>query len=520
MSEKRILKECKFKSYDWASEPVIAESLFREYDLRNPIKSVVKGGKPVPASVNEEGFRILGQAYGTYVQKKLKSKKIIVANDYRYYSRGLAYAFITGVLATGVDVIDIGTQLTPVLYFSQYHFDLPGGVMVTASHNDNGWAGLKVAKGPSQTFEPDDIIEYKKLVYSEDFLSGQGKYERVYDFKDIYLQDMAEKVKPSLGDKKLKVVISGGNGGGGPYLAELFEQLGFEVIPVHNELDWDFPKFNPNPEHLEFLKALGDKVKESKADLGIGTDGDGDRLGVVDDQGKEIFADRIGLLIARYLAESSQQKDQKVIIDVKSTGAYALDPVLKKYNSKIIFCKTGHSYVKAATQKHDAIMGAEKSGHFFLRGECGRGYDDSTLSATWVATILTNSDKSLSEMIAEQPKSYQSPTLEPSVENDKEKYVIVDKVIAHFESLKAKGEKFAGLAIEDLITVNGVRFILEGGAWGLVRASSNQPNLVITCESFNTKREMYDIMEAIQKHLENYDLGEYDQEMPPYEEEK
>ncbi|MBU1178704.1 phosphomannomutase/phosphoglucomutase [Patescibacteria group bacterium] len=517
---KNILLKSKYKSSDWANRPVIAKSLFREYDLRNPIKPMLKGGKEVPASINAEGFRVLGQAYGTYAQKKLEQKKIVVANDYRSYSRGLTYAFITGVLATGIDVVDIGTQLTPVLYFAQYHLDLPGGAMITASHNDNGWSGLKIAKGLSQTFGPDDIIEYKDLVYGEKFATGAGNYQREDGLRDDYIKDIVDKLKPTLGNRKLKIVISGGNGGGGIFLEKVLTDLGFTIIPVNNDPDWDFPHFNPNPEHLEFLRSLGKKVKAEQADLGLSIDGDGDRLGVVNNKGEEVFSDRIGLFIARYLVEDTQRAKQNIIIDVKSTGAYQQDSILKKQQTNVIFCKTGHSYVKTATQENDALAGFEKSGHFFLRDKYGRGYDDGVLSAAWVATILSHSDKSLADLLAEQPKSYQSPTLEPAVNNDKEKYEIVDQVIKYFQGLQKDKKKFAGLAITELITVNGIRFMLEGGAWGLVRASSNQPNLVITCESFNTRREMYDIMEATQEHLASYNIGEYDQEMPPYEDKK
>lgn len=518
MKKKRILKECRHKSYDWASKPVILDSMFREYDLRNPISDVEKGGKPVLAGVNADGFRALGQAYGTYAQKVLKQEKIVVANDYRYYARGMAYAFITGALSTGVDVIDIGTQITPALYFAQYHFDLAGAAMITSSHNDNGWSGIKLAKGLSQTFEPEDIMAYKKLVYSEDYLEGQGSYERAYGFKDTYVADLYKTVKGSMGKRKLKIVISGGNGGGGTYLEELFSKLGFDVVPVMNELDWDFPNGNPNPEHIAFLNGMKDKVREEKADFGVGVDGDGDRIGVVNEKGEEVFADRVGLMIARYLLEDSKEKGRNFVIDVKATGAYAIDPILKKYDTGVIFVKTGHSYVKAGTQQHDSLAGFEKSGHFFLRGKYGRGYDDSLISAAWVAMLLSGSKKALSELIDEQPKSYQSLTLEPSVTDDVVKYEIMEKILKHFQDLHKKGEKFAGLGIEELITVNGVRFILEGGAWGLVRASSNQPNMVITAESFRTRREMYDIIEAIQEVLAGYDdIGEYDQAMPPYE---
>ncbi|PIN86304.1 phosphomannomutase/phosphoglucomutase [Candidatus Woesearchaeota archaeon CG10_big_fil_rev_8_21_14_0_10_44_13] len=512
----RILKKAKFKSYGWADNPVIGENLFREYDLRNPLIPLTKGGKQIEPAINTEGFFVLGQAYGTYVRKVLKKKKMSVGCDYRSYSKGNTYAFITGVLSTGVDVIDIGVVITPMLYFSQYHLKLISAAMITASHNDNGWTGLKLAKGYSKTFGPEDIVGFKKLVYSEKFMKGAGHYSKFEGMDRLYLADIQKTVKPYLKKRKLKVIVSGANGGGSYFIPRLIKSLGFDVIEFECDLDWDFPKFNPNPEDMKFVNAIGEFVRKQGADIGVVVDGDGDRLGVVDEKGNIIFSDRVGLFIARFLVQKMPPA-QNIVIDVKSTGAYSIDTILNKYKSRIVFSKTGHSYVKAKSDEIGALAGFEKSGHFFLRQKFGKGYDDACMSAAWFVTILSNNDAPLSEIMSQQPKSYQSPTLEPSTTNDSVKYDIVDEVTEIFRKMKKNGENFAGKRIKELVTINGVRFIFDNGSWGLIRASSNQPVLVITAESFNTRKEMYDIIQAIQGLLSKFDgVGEYDQKMPPY----
>jgi phosphomannomutase/phosphoglucomutase len=517
MPEKeKVLKEAEFKSFDWADKPVIHDSMFREYDLRAATIPLTKKGKPIIPGVNNDGFRVLGQAYGTYVKNTLKQSKAIVSNDYRSYSRGLAYSFMTGLMSTGVDVIDIGTSLTPILFFAQYQFKMDAAAIVTASHNDNGWAGVKPAKGLSRTVEADDIQGLKKIAHSGKFAKGSGSYERFYGIKDIYIKDIVEKYKKLVGKRKLKVVVGTANGGAGEFLPDVIRTLGFDVIESHCKLDWDFPNFNPNPENVKFLKEFGEAVVKNKADFGIAADGDGDRFGCVDEKGQIIYSDRAGLMIARFLSEKT--KGKPIAIDVKSTGAFAIDPVLKKNKVDVVFTKTGHSYVKQKTQEIDALAGFEKSGHFFLRDEYGRGYDDGCLASAMFAVIMSNQEKTVSEMIAEQPKSFQSPTMEPAVADDKVKYEIVEKMKKEFMEMKKKGEKLAGKEIKELITINGTRVILEDGSWGLVRCSSNQPVLVLVIESFSEKKLMYDIFDQIQSMLEKYGVRKehYDQLLPPY----
>ena len=515
-SSEKILKDAKYKSYEWANDPVIGESMFREYDLRAPCVTLKKGGKEIPAAINPDGMRVLGQAYGTYARSVLRQNKIVVSNDYRSYSRGLAYAFMAGALSSGVDVIDIGVAITPILFFAQHRFNLPGGAMVTASHNDNGWCGLKLAKDLSSTFEPEDIASFKELTYSGKFLTGAGNYERYNGIKDDYAGYVVGLQKGGIG-RRLKVVVSTANGGGGAFLPDILSMLGFDVVKVNCDLDWDFPRFNPNTEDITFLHDLGNAVLKNHADLGIGTDGDGDRMGVVDENGKEVFSDRAGLFMARCLSETV--KGKPVVIDVKSTGAYAVDPVLKRNNCDVIFSKTGHSYVKAATHRHDALMGVEKSGHIYLRNGFGQDYDDGCLAAVLFCTLLSKRPKSLSELIAEQAPSFQSPTMSAQVSDDKAKYEIAEKVAAELKSLAAAGKEFAGQRIKEIITINGIRVVLADGSWGLVRASSNQPVLTIVVESFGTRKEMYDIFDSLQERLEKHGVrrDNYDQLLPAYD---
>lgn len=486
------LKQGKYKSEDWANKPVILDSMFREYDLRNSMIPQVKGGKEVEAGINVDGYKALGQAYGTWVKSK-KGKKIVVCNDYRSYSRGNSFAFITGVLSTGIDVIDVGMGITPMLYFAQYNLKCEFGAMITASHNDNGWTGVKIAKGYSKTFESEDIIVFKKLVYSGKFSSGKGSYKQVDTIKEKFIVDVVKRYKPLMGKRKLKVVVATGNGGAGVFLPEVFKRLGCTVIESNCTLDWDFPHFNPNPEDIAFLKSMGSIVKKHNADIGVAADGDGDRFGCVDEKGNVVYADRAALAIARFIAK----KHSTFVIDVKSTGAFAKDPVLKEKNCNVVFTKTGHSYVKAKSNEVKALAGFEKSGHFFLGGKYGRLYDDACTSSAMFAVVLSNYTKSVSELIKEQPKSYQTPTMAPSVKDDTEKYAIMKRLVSTLKKTKT----FAGKKVVDAITINGIRLVLEDGSWALVRASSNQPVLTVVIESFTSKKDVEKLFDEMLKYL-------------------
>jgi phosphomannomutase/phosphoglucomutase len=276
-------------------------------------------------------------------------------------------------------------------------------------------------------------------------------------------------------------------------------------------LDYSFPKYNPNPEDLKMLHAISKTVKEKNADVGFGFDGDGDRVGVIDNNGNEIFSDKIGLLIARNLAP--QYPGSKFIIDVKSTGLFSQDEILKKNNCETILWKTGHSHIKRKVNKEKALAGFEKSGHFFFNEPLGLGYDDGINSAIQVCHLLNNQNKKMNEIINELPKTYQTPTMAPFCK-DEEKYNVVNSLVDKFKKFKEDKVLIDGEEIKNILTVNGVRFSLSDGSWGLIRASSNKPSLVVVTESPTSDKRKKAIFDFIDKNLqETGKIGEYDQKI-------
>ena len=259
------------------------------------------------------------------------------------------------------------------------------------------------------------------------------------------------------------------------------------------------------------LNAISQAVKKSKADIGFGFDGDGDRVGVIDNNGKEIYSDKVGLIIARNLA--TNYKNKKFIVDVKSTGLFSNDKILLENNCKTIYWKTGHSHIKRKVNEVKALAGFEKSGHFFFNQPLGYGYDDGINSAIQVCHLLDNRNKKISEIIDELPKTYQTPTMAPFCK-DEEKYKVVESLVEEVQNLKTNNTKIDGQKITDILTVNGVRFSLEDGSWGLIRASSNKPSLVVVTESTTSDKRKKEIFEFIDNLLKNTGkVGEYDQKI-------
>ncbi len=290
----------------------------------------------------------------------------------------------------------------------------------------------------------------------------------------------------------------------------MLEAIGCEVVRLDCELDHTFPKYNPNPEDLKMLHAMRDEVLRTKADLGLGFDGDGDRCGVVDDRGEEIFADKVGVMLARDM--STLHPNSTFVVDVKSTGLYVTDPVLKKNGVKADYWKTGHSYMKRRTHEKQALAGFEKSGHYFFNKPFGRGYDDGLVSALAICDMLDrNPEKKMSDLCAALPKTWGSPTMSPHCDDEK-KYDVVTQVTKHFEADRQNGDKVAGQPIRDLVTVNGVRVMVEDGTWGLVRASSNKPELVVVVESPVSEARMREMFKAVDGVLRRHpEVGEYNQ---------
>ena len=311
--------------------------------------------------------------------------------------------------------------------------------------------------------------------------------------------------------KKIKAVVACGNGTAGIFAPNILRGIGCDVIELDCNLDFNFPKYNPNPEDMKMLHEIAKSVKENNADVGFGFDGDGDRVGVIDNNGKEIFADKIGLLIARNI--SNKHQNSKFIVDVKSTGLFEKDEILIKNNCKTIYWKTGHSYIKRKVNEDNAIAGFEKSGHFFFNKPLGYGFDDGINSAIQICHLLDNENSKISELNESLPKTFQSPTMAPFCKDD-DKYILIDNLTSNIKKLKNDNIKIDGLTINNILTVNGIRFSLEDGSWGLIRASSNKPSLVVVTESPASDDRKKKIFELIDELLQKTGkIGEYDQKI-------
>ena len=473
---------------------------FREYDARWLYKK----------DIDLEGITDLGKGLGSQIIKHTgkTNPRVVVGHDYRSYSEDIKKALINGLTSTGCNIEDIGLSLSPTVYFAQFNLNSDAIAMVTASHNENGWTGVKMGIKKGLTHAPDEMSELKDITLNKKFVNGKGSIKIINNFKNVYSNDLIKKNKIN---KKIKAVVACGNGTAGIFAPEILRGIGCEVLELDCNLDWSFPKYNPNPEDHVMLDAIAKAVKDNNADIGFGFDGDGDRCGIIDDKGNEIYSDKIGLLIARNLA--SKHQNSKFVVDVKSTGLYAKDKILIENNCKTIYWKTGHSHIKRKVNIEKALAGFEKSGHFFFNQPLGYGYDDGINSAIQVCHLLTNQNKKMSEIMSELPTTYQSPTMAPFCK-DEEKYKVVDEMVKKVEDLKKQNIKIDNQSITEVLTVNGVRFSLTDGSWGLIRASSNKPSLVVVTESPTSNERRKVIFDFIDSLLqETGKIGEYDQKI-------
>ena len=478
----------------------IKHSGFREYDAR----------WLYPKDIDLEGIEELGKGLGTQVINKTKktNPKIIVGHDYRSYSEEVKAALKKGLISTGCNVEDIGLSLTPTVYFAQFKLNSDAIAMVTASHNENGWTGVKMGIEKGLTHTPEEIDELKKITLNKNFAKGKGNNKDIKDFQKIYIQDLIKKNKLK---KKLKTIVACGNGTAGIFAPKILKGIGCEVIELDCKLDFTFPKYNPNPEDMKMLGAISECVKKNNADIGFGFDGDGDRVGIIDDKGNEVFADKIGLVIARNL--SSKNKNSKFIVDVKSTGLYSKDNILLKNSCRTIYWKTGHSHIKRKVNNEKALAGFEKSGHFFFNKPIGYGYDDGINSAIQICHLLNNENKKISSIVNDLPKTFQSPTMAPFCK-DEEKYEVVEDLVEQIKQMKNNNVKIDNKFIKEILTVNGIRFVLEDGSWGLIRASSNKPSLVVVVESTssdNCKKKIFNFIDDLLQKTNK--IGDYDQKI-------
>ena len=485
----------------YENEPLVKATGFREYDARWLFGP----------DINLLGVQALGLGLGTYIHE-LGQSKIVVGHDFRSYSASIKHALIIGLLEAGCQVHDIGLALSPTAYYAQFDLDAPCVAMVTASHNENGWTGVKMGAARPLTFGPEEMGRLKEIVLGGKFVPRDGgKLVREEGVAERFIADVARRVQIK---RPLKVVAACGNGTAGAFVPQALRDMGVAVVfEMDCDLDWTFPKYNPNPEDQEMLHEMAKAVRKFGADLALGFDGDGDRCGVVDDTGEEIYADKIGLMLARDLAPLNP--GATFIVDVKSTGLYATDPVLAANGCTTVYWKTGHSYIKRKTAELGALAGFEKSGHFFLNEPLGRGYDCGLTAAAAILGMLDrNPDKKLSDMRKALPVAYTSLTMSPHC-GDEVKYGVVDKIVAEYEALAASGGKILGRGITEVITVNGVRVALEDGSWVLVRASSNKPEIVVVVESTQSDDDMRALFrEEVKPRLAKHpEVGAYNQEV-------
>jgi len=434
----------------------LKSTMFRDYDLR---------GRVSEDELNEHSMELIAKGYGTMLRKR-GIPSAVLGYDARESSAAFHAAFKRGLLSTEIDIYDIGLALTPMMYWAQYHYQTQGGAMVTASHNPSGWSGLKLALGYSYTTLKHEIDELYDLILRDDFAEGEGRVLREERIEDLYIEDLVSRV--NIG-RPLKVLVNAGNGTAGPMALRLFNRAGCEVVGLHCEMDMSYPHYFPNPALVEMMEDTGQKVREVKADIGIAIDGDGDRLGMTDEQGEIVWPDRFMILLARQILEKSGAK--KIVFDVKCSQALAED--IEAHGGEPVMWKTGHSWIKSKCREIGAAMGGEMSGHMFIFDRY-YGFDDAVFAGLRMIEYLSNQDRTYSELISNTPHYFSSPALQVDCA-DEVKYEVVSKLTEEFKKEY------------EVIDIDGAR-VLFGDGWGLVRASSNLPVLVMRFEAQTPER--------------------------------
>lgn len=441
----------------------INEGIFRQYDVRGIYNE----------DLTAKDAEFIGKAFGTYIKRKGENQAI-VGRDNRKSSPEIFNSLVKGLLDTGINVKDIGVVVSPIFYYATHLCNIKSGIMITANHNPAKYNGFKI-QYDGRTLYGEELQDIKRMIQKDDFESGQGKLAVQSPVKD-YISMVKEKIK--LPGRRLKVVVDCGNGTAGLFAPNILKELGCEVIPLYCDSNPEFPNHFPDPVKPENLKDLIKAVKASKADLGVGFDGDGDRLGVVDNQGNIIWGDMLMILFWREILP--KHPGTHAIVEVKCSET--LVDEIKRLGGQPIFYKTGHSLIKAKMKEINAVFTGEMSGHMFFADEYF-GYDDALYACARLLRILSGSSKSLSELLADVPKTYATPEIRVECAEE-EKLFYVGKAKNYF---KASGNK--------IIDIDGVRVQFDDG-WGLVRASNTGPELIVRCEAKTPER-----LEQIKKEI-------------------
>ena len=422
--------------------------IFREYDVRGV----------VDRDLTPETVGVIGRAYGTF----LRGKGIgvaIVGRDPRPSSQAYASAMATALMECGINVIDVGMVTTPAFYFARVHGGIEGGVMVTGSHNPPEFNGFKLAYGKDTLFG-DQIQEIRRIAEAGEFISGKGRYSS-WDPLPSYVNDLARRI--SLGPHAVKPVFDAGNGACGPILRRVASRLGLDYLCLYCEPDGRFPNHHPDPVQPKNLRDVINVVKQGTYGPGIAFDGDADRIGVVDENGTPIWGDELQIIFWREILE--KHPGALVLVEVKCSQA--LIDMVKKMGGRPEFTRTGHSLIKAKMRETGALFSGEVSGHMFFADEY-YGFDDALYAALRLLRIMSQTGKSVRDLLSDVPKYYFTPETRVFCP-DRDKFRVVEELTAIFARE------------HPVITVDGVRVLFEDG-WGLVRASNTQPALVLRCE--------------------------------------
>ncbi len=427
----------------------LKSTIFREYDIRGV----------ADRELLDPGIYELGQALGTFIQRKSGANNINLGRDCRLSSPRLRNALMAGLKASGCDVTDIGPVPTPLLYYSCYHLKAVGGVMITGSHNPAEYNGFKVMCGQS-TIHGEDIQAVKEIIERQDYLTGEGS-ETTFDIVTPYVDEITSKFNFS---RKLKVVVDAGNGVGGPVFHRMLTKLNAEAEELFMDMDGSFPNHHPDPTQPENLRHLVAAVRKQPVDLGIAFDGDADRVGAVDQHGDMVYGD---MLLYIYGREILSRKPGATIIGEVKCSQFMYDE-LRHLGGNAIMWKTGHSLIKAKMKETHAELAGEMSGHMFF-ADGYYGFDDALYAACRLMDIVANSGQPLSAQLSNVPKTVSTPELRNDCP-DETKFAVVKKVLEHFKS------KY------EVLDVDGARINFAHG-WGLVRASNTQPVLVMRFEA-------------------------------------
>ncbi len=442
--------------------------IFREYDLRGI------AGK----DITEDDVTLIGKAVGTYLRRHERFK-LTVGRDCRVTSESYTKKLIEGLISTGCEVTDIGVCTSPILYFSIQHLNQEGGVMVTASHNPKEYNGFKLCIG-TDSIHGEEIQKIRGLIDKGEFSSGQGNFSKINVIPDYkaYIQKNIEFSRP------MKIGIDAGNGTAGVIAVPLLKSLGCRVFDIYCDMDGTFPNHEADPTVAKNMQDLSNLVKSEGLDIGIGYDGDGDRIGVVDENGEIVFGDKLLIIFAREIL--SRKPGATFVSEVKCSKVMYDD--IEKHGGRAIMWKTGHSLIKQKMKQENAALAGEMSGHIFFADRY-LGFDDAVYASCRLIEILANTGKKISELLSDIPKTYSTPEIRVECPDDK-KFALVDKVTEYFR------KKY------NVIDIDGVRVLFDDG-WGLVRASNTQPALVLRFEALTEERlgEIKNLVETVLEEM-------------------